>query len=154
MTSFSCLSRTYRSLVIVMLMMRVMVTIRTGRCARLSASWFTWVPTTSLAQNHSPPEVAAELPQFLRKRHRLIEIGQKPVECTSSRHQACSPFANLRCRRSALYHLLAVLVNAPQVTLCISFEVTGKAMKKVEPTPSADSNQTRPPCCSISSRLR
>jgi len=41
-----------------MLIMRVIVTIRTGRCAPHSASWFTWVPATGLAQNHSSPEVA------------------------------------------------------------------------------------------------
>src|SRR5437667_9035761 len=41
-----------------MLMMSMMVTIRTGRCAAHSAPWFTWVPATGLAQHHSSPKVA------------------------------------------------------------------------------------------------
>jgi hypothetical protein len=58
-----------------MLAMSVMMTIRTGRCAAHSATWFTWVPATGLAQRHPPPEVARELAHFLWKWHRLIEIG-------------------------------------------------------------------------------
>lgn len=35
-----------------------------------------------------------------------------------------------------------------------AFEVSGSATKNVEPCPSADSSQMRPPCCSTSSRQR
>ncbi len=45
-------------LVMMMLMIRVIVTIRTGRCAPLSTPRFTRMPATGLAQNHPPPEVA------------------------------------------------------------------------------------------------
>src|SRR5437868_1902118 len=45
-------------MVMMMLIMSVIVTIRTGQCASHSAPWFTWVPATGLAQNHSSPEVA------------------------------------------------------------------------------------------------
>ena len=48
---------TNQGLLVMMLMMGVIVTIRTGRYAPLSTPWFTWVSTTSLAQNHSSPEV-------------------------------------------------------------------------------------------------
>ena len=75
-----------------MLMIRVIVTIRTGRRAPLSTPRFTWMPAAGLAQNHPPPEVARQLAQFLRKRHRLIEIGQKLAECISCSHGLCSPF--------------------------------------------------------------
>ena len=43
---------------LVMLMMRVIVTIRTGRCAPLSTPRLARVPATGLAQNHPPPEIA------------------------------------------------------------------------------------------------
>jgi hypothetical protein len=75
-----------------MLMIRVIVTIRTGRRAPLSTPRFTRMPATGLAQNHPPPEVARQFAQFLRKRHRLIEIGQKLAECISCSHALCSPF--------------------------------------------------------------
>ena len=45
-------------LVMMMFMIGVTMTIRTGWYAPLSASWFTWVSTTGLAQNYSSPEVA------------------------------------------------------------------------------------------------
>ncbi len=45
-------------LVMMMLMIRVIVTIRTGRRAPLSTPRFTRMPATGLAQNHPPPEVA------------------------------------------------------------------------------------------------
>jgi hypothetical protein len=41
-----------------MLMIRVIVTIRTGRRAPLSTPRFTRMPAAGLAQNHPPPEVA------------------------------------------------------------------------------------------------
>jgi hypothetical protein len=40
------------------IMMQVMGTIRTGRDQSHSAPWFTGVPATGLAQHHSSPEVA------------------------------------------------------------------------------------------------
>jgi hypothetical protein len=51
-------TRAQRLVVMMMPMMRVSVTIRTGGDAPCSASGFTWVPTTRLAQHHSSPEVA------------------------------------------------------------------------------------------------
>ena len=47
-----------KGLLVMMLMMRMIVTIRTGRCAPLSTPRFTRMPATGLAQNHPPPEVA------------------------------------------------------------------------------------------------
>jgi hypothetical protein len=70
-----------------MLVMRVVMTIRTGRCAAPhSATRFTRVAATGLAQSHAAPQVARELPQFLWKRHRLIEIGQELTKDLSSCH--------------------------------------------------------------------
>jgi hypothetical protein len=83
-----------------MLMMSVMVTIRTGRCAAHSAPWFTWVSATGLAQHHSSPQVARELPQFLRKGQRLIKISQELAQALSSRHQSFLLFSF-----PLLYHL-------------------------------------------------
>jgi len=51
---------TPEALLVMMLMMRVIVTIRTGRCAPLSTSRFTRMPATGLAQNYPPPEIARE----------------------------------------------------------------------------------------------
>jgi hypothetical protein len=50
--------RPRKGLLVMMLMIRVIVTIRTGRCAPLSTPRFTRMPATGLAQNHPPPEVA------------------------------------------------------------------------------------------------
>jgi hypothetical protein len=69
-----------------MLVMRVMMTIRTGQSVAHSTAWFTWVSTTGLAQRHPPPEVACELAHFLRQWHRLIEIGQELAKHSSSCH--------------------------------------------------------------------
>jgi hypothetical protein len=85
-----------------MLMMRVLVTLRTGGCAPHSAAWFTWVPATGLAQHHSSPKVACELPQFLRKGQRLIKIGQELAKAHPSGHRSCSPSSVF----PVLYHLL------------------------------------------------
>jgi hypothetical protein len=74
-----------------MLVMIVMMTFRTGRCAAHSTAWFTWVATTGLAQSHPPPEVACELAYFLWQWHRLIEIGQELPINSSSCHLFCSP---------------------------------------------------------------
>jgi hypothetical protein len=49
------------------------------------------VPATALAQSHPSPEVARELPHFLWKGHRLIEIGQELTKDISSCHLFCSP---------------------------------------------------------------
>ncbi len=73
------------------LIMRVMLTIRTGRSAPHSAPWLTRVPATGLAQSHPSPEVARKLTQFLWKRHGLIEIGQELTKDISSCHLLCSP---------------------------------------------------------------
>jgi len=51
--------------VMMMLTMRVMMTIQTGRCATHSAARFARVAATGLAQRHPPPEVACELAHFL-----------------------------------------------------------------------------------------
>jgi hypothetical protein len=72
--------------VLMMFIMSVVMTIRTGRCAAHSAPWLTWVPATGLAQHHPPPEVARELAHFLWQWHRLIEIGQELTETSSSCH--------------------------------------------------------------------
>jgi hypothetical protein len=85
------LTSNQRLLVMMMLIMRMMVTIRTGRCAPHSAPWFTRVPATGLAQSHPSPEVARELTQFLWQRHWLIEIGQELTKDISSCHLLCSP---------------------------------------------------------------
>ncbi len=45
-------------LVMIVLMMCVMVTLRTGGFAPLSTPRFTRMPATGLAQNHPPPEIA------------------------------------------------------------------------------------------------
>jgi hypothetical protein len=58
-----------------MFIMSVVMTIRTGRSAPHSTAWFARVSATGLAQSHPPPEVARELAHFLWKWHRLIEIG-------------------------------------------------------------------------------
>ena len=51
---------------VMMLIMRVVMTIRTGRCAAPhSAARFTRVAATRLAQHHSSPEIARELTHFL-----------------------------------------------------------------------------------------
>jgi hypothetical protein len=74
-----------------LLVMRVMMTIRTGQSVAHSTTWFTWVSTTGLAQRHAPPEVACELAHFLWQWHRLIEIGQELPKHSSSCHLSCSP---------------------------------------------------------------
>ena len=74
-----------------MLVMRVVLTIRTGRCAAHSTAWFAWVPATGLAQHQPPPEVARELAHFLWQWHRLIEIGQELTEARFSCHVFSSP---------------------------------------------------------------
>jgi hypothetical protein len=75
-----------------MIVMRVGMTIRTGRCAAPhSAARFTRVPATRLAQSHPSPQVARELPHFLWKRHRLIEIGQELTKDISSWHLLWTP---------------------------------------------------------------
>jgi len=80
------------SSVMMLLVMRVRMTIRTGRCAALhSAAWFTRVAATRLAQSHPSPQVARELTHFLWEGHRLIEIGQELTKDISSRHTSCSP---------------------------------------------------------------
>ena len=51
--------------------------------------------------------------------------------------------------------LLGVLLGLRTLGCMVySSETTGSEMKKVDPCPSTDSNQTRPPCCSINSRQR
>ena len=75
-----------------MIVMRVGMTIRTGRCAPPhSAAWFTWVAATHLAQSHASPQVTRELPHFLWKRHRLIEIGKELTKDISSCHLLRTP---------------------------------------------------------------
>jgi hypothetical protein len=76
---------------VMMLIMRVVMTIRTGRCTPHSAARFARVPATCLAQHHPSPEIARELPYFLWKWHRLIEIGQELTKDISSCHTSCSP---------------------------------------------------------------
>ena len=72
--------------VMMMLLMSVMMTIRTGRCAAHSATRLARVAATGLAQRHAPPEVARELAHFLWQWHRLIEIGQELAKHSSSSH--------------------------------------------------------------------
>ncbi len=47
----------YKGLMVMMLMMSMIVTIRTGQYVHLSTPRFTRVSATGLAQNHPPPEV-------------------------------------------------------------------------------------------------
>jgi hypothetical protein len=77
--------------VMMMLIMRVVITIRTGQCTPHSAAWFARVAATGLTQSHPSPEVACELPYFLWKWHRLVEIGQELTKDISSRHLLSSP---------------------------------------------------------------
>jgi hypothetical protein len=88
------------------------MTIRTGRCAPHSAARFTRVAATPLAQSHASPQVARELPHFLWKWHRLIEIGQELTKDISSCHLLCTPrhFSPI----VSLSHILAI---APAKTL-------------------------------------
>ena len=80
------------SSVMMMLVMRVGMTIRTGRCAAPhSAARFTRVAATGLAQRHASPQVVRELTHFLRQRHWLIEIGQELTKDIFSHHLSCSP---------------------------------------------------------------
>ncbi len=51
--------------------------IRTGWMIGFSAAWFAVVPTTILAQDHAPPEVAGQLTQFFGQGHWLIEVRQE-----------------------------------------------------------------------------
>ncbi len=74
-----------------MLLMSMMMTIRTGRCATHSAAWLARVAATGLAQRHSKPVVARELAHFLWQWHRLIEIGQELPKHSSSCHVVFSP---------------------------------------------------------------
>jgi hypothetical protein len=74
------------SVSVMMLVMSVLMTIRTGQCAAHSAAWLTWMSATGLAQRHPPPEVGREFAHFLWKRHRLIEIGQELPKHSSSCH--------------------------------------------------------------------
>ena len=69
-----------------MLLMMVMLTIRTGRCAAHSAAWFARVAATGLTQHHPTPEVAREFAHFLWQWQRLIEIGQELPKHISSCH--------------------------------------------------------------------
>ena len=50
---------------------------RTGRVIGLSAARLAMIATASLPQHHPPPQVAGELADFLRQRHRLVEVGQE-----------------------------------------------------------------------------
>ena len=75
------------------------MTIRTGRCTPHSAARFARMPATRLAQHHPSPEVARELPYFLWKWHRLIEIGQELTKDISSCHWYDLPIAFV-----VLYH--------------------------------------------------
>jgi hypothetical protein len=88
----------------IMLIMSVVMTIRTGRCAAHSTAWFAWVPATGLAQHQPPPEVARELAHFLWQWHRLIEIGQELTKDISSRHTSLSPhhFSSIVSRSSGV----------------------------------------------------
>lgn len=86
-----CQTSDHRLVVMVMLLMMVMLTIRTGRCATHSTAWFPRVSATGLAQRHTPPKVACELAYFLWQWHRLIEIGQELTKDISSCHLLCSP---------------------------------------------------------------
>ena len=97
---------------VMMLITRVVMTIRTGRCTPHSAARFTRVAATRLAQSHPSPQVARELPHFLWKWHRLIKIGQELTKDISSCHLLCTPrhFFSI----VSLSHVLAI---APAKTL-------------------------------------
>ena len=94
-----------------MLIMSVVMTIRTGRCAAPhSAARFTRVAATRLAQSHPSPQVTRELPHFLWKWHRLIEIGQELTKDISSCHQSCSP-RHFSCIVSLPYGVMIALAK-------------------------------------------
>jgi hypothetical protein len=105
---------------VMMLIMRVVMTIRTGRCTPPSAARFARVPATRLAQHHPSPEVARELPHFLWKWHRLIEIGQELTKDISSRHSHV-----LLITFPPLYHShLELRLLLPKISLIRAFALS------------------------------
>jgi hypothetical protein len=115
--------------VMMMLIMKVAMTIRTGRCAAPhSAAWFTRVAATRLAQSHASPQVARELPHFLWQGHRLIEIGQELTKDISSCHLLCIPrhFFSI----VSLSHVLAI---APAKTLKREFVFNCDCLTRSQP---------------------
>jgi hypothetical protein len=66
----------------------VVVIVRTGRVGSLSTAGLAVVAAAVLAQDHPPPEVPGQLPQFLRQRHRLVEVGEELAERGSGCHAA------------------------------------------------------------------
>jgi hypothetical protein len=105
--------------VMMMLLMSVMMTIRTGRCAAHSATRLARVAATGLAQRHAPPEVAREFAHFLWQWHRLIEIGQELSEHSSSCHLFCSP-----------HHVCSIVSRSPVQPIAQATSLT------MEPSPS------------------
>jgi hypothetical protein len=62
---------------VMVLLMSMIVTVRTGRCDQLSTARLTRMAATGLAQNYPSPQIAGELTHFLRERHWLIKVGQE-----------------------------------------------------------------------------
>jgi hypothetical protein len=58
----------------------VRVIVRTGRLVSLSTAGLAVVTTAVLTQDHPPPEIPGEFPEFLRQRHRLVEVGKELAE--------------------------------------------------------------------------
>lgn len=56
------------------------VILRTGEVFGLSAAGFAVVTAAVLAQDHSPPEIAGQLRELFRQRHRLVEIRQEVAQ--------------------------------------------------------------------------
>ena len=55
----------------------MLVILRTGGMFDLSTAGFAVVAAAVLSQDDPPPEVARQLGQLFRERHRLVEIGQE-----------------------------------------------------------------------------
>jgi hypothetical protein len=114
-----------------MLVMSVMMTIRTGRCAAHSAAWLARMAATGLAQRYPPPEVACELAHFLWQWHRLIEIGQELAKHSSSCHLFCSP-----------HHVCSIISRSHVQSIA---QATPLSMER-SPTASLWTRETPYPC--------
>ena len=60
--------------------MVMIVSLRTGEMFHSSTAGLAVMTTTTLSQDHPPPQVASQFEKLFRQRHRLVEIGQKIAE--------------------------------------------------------------------------
>jgi hypothetical protein len=103
-----------------------------------------------LAVWKSPPEFLAHIPSCRERTG--VELGTKFTAFVQSGQSGISR-AMVRLPKGG-----GRFASSPQLSrqrlVGAAFEVIGSATKNVEPCPSADSSQMRPPCCSTSSRQR